>query len=206
MGGIGNRRQGPRHVQGRAVDELIDELYAAALPISIESEHRVHYIERGFRLLSSNGSRESLLPPTAIDDLHLAGSVCAFWRAGGEVLLGRRLTPPWHGYWAFPGGSLEPGESALEGARRELHEETAVVAGATPVLETTVYVSTGVGDRIYAVTNFVIPVDSRLEAKTTDEIEPHWVTLAEAFAKSPMASGTARVLKRLRERWLGSSR
>jgi len=45
-----------------------------------------------------------------------------------EVLLVRRRYPPFAGYWSFPGGHVEPGESVLEAARRELLEETGLEA------------------------------------------------------------------------------
>ncbi|MBO4215097.1 MAG: NUDIX hydrolase [Bacteroidaceae bacterium] len=41
-----------------------------------------------------------------------------------RVLLIERGFDPYKGYWAFPGGFLEMQESAEEGARRELMEET----------------------------------------------------------------------------------
>lgn len=50
---------------------------------------------------------------------------------GDRVLLALRGKAPDKGLWGFPGGHVEPGETALEAARRELHEETGVVA--TPV-------------------------------------------------------------------------
>jgi 8-oxo-dGTP diphosphatase len=43
-----------------------------------------------------------------------------------RVLLQRRVD---NGLWGLPGGILEPGESILECARRELHEETGLEAG-----------------------------------------------------------------------------
>jgi ADP-ribose pyrophosphatase YjhB (NUDIX family) len=42
----------------------------------------------------------------------------------GRVLLVRRANPPAQGMWSIPGGRQEPGESAAEGAIRELLEET----------------------------------------------------------------------------------
>jgi ADP-ribose pyrophosphatase YjhB (NUDIX family) len=44
--------------------------------------------------------------------------------AGGRVHLARRDIEPARGRWSYPGGFLELGESAQEGARRETEEET----------------------------------------------------------------------------------
>ena len=43
---------------------------------------------------------------------------------GGLVFLARRSIEPASGLWTYPGGFLEIGESAQEGARRETEEET----------------------------------------------------------------------------------
>lgn len=42
----------------------------------------------------------------------------------GRVFLARRSIEPGAGLWTYPGGYLEIGESAQEGARRETEEET----------------------------------------------------------------------------------
>jgi ADP-ribose pyrophosphatase YjhB (NUDIX family) len=42
----------------------------------------------------------------------------------GEVLLGRRNSAPFQGWWDIPGGFLEAGEHPDLGVRRELQEET----------------------------------------------------------------------------------
>ena len=42
----------------------------------------------------------------------------------GRVYLARRAIEPGAGLWSYPGGYLEVGESAQEGARRETEEET----------------------------------------------------------------------------------
>jgi ADP-ribose pyrophosphatase YjhB (NUDIX family) len=44
----------------------------------------------------------------------------------GRVLLIRRGSPPLQGQWSIPGGTLEVGETLVEGVRRELLEETGI--------------------------------------------------------------------------------
>jgi len=41
----------------------------------------------------------------------------------GRILLERRATVAFKGYWALPGGRLEPGESSQEAVVREVMEE-----------------------------------------------------------------------------------
>ncbi|NNM63620.1 MAG: NUDIX domain-containing protein [Burkholderiales bacterium] len=48
-------------------------------------------------------------------------------RADGRFLLASRPDgKPYAGYWEFPGGKIEPGETLLQALERELHEELAI--------------------------------------------------------------------------------
>ena len=57
-----------------------------------------------------------------------ADGVSLIVRQGDAVLLVRRGKAPFAGTWAFPGGSVEPGETTEAAARRELLEETGLTA------------------------------------------------------------------------------
>jgi 8-oxo-dGTP diphosphatase len=56
----------------------------------------------------------------------LAVSVAVFRQ--GQVLIAERMKPPMTGVFTLPGGMVEPGESLIEAAKRELLEETGVSA------------------------------------------------------------------------------
>lgn len=65
------------------------------------------------------------------DRAEVAVAVGVLVRPDGAFLLTSR--PPgkvYEGYWEFPGGKLEPGESVEQALRRELQEEIGVTIGA----------------------------------------------------------------------------
>ena len=63
----------------------------------------------------------------------LGASACV-WR-DGRVLIVQRGKPPLVGIWSLPGGAVEPGETAMAAAARELAEETGVTAGLTKLVD-----------------------------------------------------------------------
>ncbi|KAF1045847.1 NUDIX hydrolase [Xylophilus sp.] len=62
----------------------------------------------------------------------IAAALAAVFRHG-RVLLVRRANPPDAGRWGLPGGKIEPGETIVDAAVRELREETGVQARAEHV-------------------------------------------------------------------------
>ncbi len=60
--------------------------------------------------------------------------------AEGKVWLGRRGDAPGPRNWQFPQGGVDPGESLLTAALRELHEETGAVS-ATPLARTRTWIA-----------------------------------------------------------------
>jgi ADP-ribose pyrophosphatase YjhB (NUDIX family) len=154
-------------------------------------------IERGFRVAAREAGWVVLEPPTMRGDLRPAASVCLIDPVAGAVLIGRRLVPPWQGYWAFPGGGQEAGESLEETAVRELAEETGIRLHSRPLAHHLVHVGSGEGERVYAVTSFVHACFDRPAPRTTAEIEARWVSLDEARRLRPMAAGTRRVIRSL---------
>ena len=49
-------------------------------------------------------------------------------KKNGKVLLGKRANTIGHGFWCFPGGKVELGETVEKAAKRELFEEAGVRA------------------------------------------------------------------------------
>jgi ADP-ribose pyrophosphatase YjhB (NUDIX family) len=64
-----------------------------------------------------------------------AVSVAVF--RGEDVLLVRRGKGAYEGFWSLPGGAIELGEDALDAARRELREETGLLASALTLSDVT---------------------------------------------------------------------
>ena len=106
--------------------------------------------------------------------------VCALIEREGRVLVAQR---PAHKHlplqWEFPGGKVEPGESAEAAIVREIREELGCTIAVTRPLPRTTHA--------YAVTIEMIPFVCRLipgspEPRALEHVDLRWVTLAELSA------------------------
>jgi 8-oxo-dGTP diphosphatase len=74
--------------------------------------------------------------------------VLAVVRRAGRVLLVQRSKPPRPGFWGFPGGEQELGETVFETASRELLEETGIIAVPRDMLTVLDHITRDEADRI----------------------------------------------------------
>jgi len=93
-----------------------------------------------------------------------------------EILLVRRGQWPHAGKWALPGGFIRPDETVEEGARRELHEETALTAH--PLIPVGVFSKPGRDMRAWIISNAFVSVYKRGEGMQVkggdDAAEAKW--------------------------------
>ena len=126
-------------------------------------------------------------------------------RSGQDVLLVHR-SPEQGSYWHVVAGGVEPGETAVEAAERELLEETGLAAPVTDGIEVTEYVSTLTeepADRdepsvvAIGVTCFRVKAPDDWEPTLDWEHDAHrWCDAGEA-ASTLCWPGTARALREL---------
>ncbi|GHA30219.1 hypothetical protein GCM10007989_27410 [Devosia pacifica] len=94
----------------------------------------------------------------------------------GTILLIQRAHAPYQGLWTFPGGRLEPGETAAECAARELFEEVALIAEDLMPVETQ-SLETDKGHftlAVFASTRF-----SGTLNPSNEVLDAHWVGLSD---------------------------
>ena len=85
---------------------------------------------------------------------------------------------------AFPGGSIEDGESALAAARRELTEETGFVAIGDPIAH--VVIENVSGEKIFRIESFAW--SNWIAPKNSGELACEWMTFERALT-SKLAPG-----------------
>lgn len=193
----------PEHRGGGLGALVTDELARRKIRVKAKDDCKVtdYYKYRGWRQIAREGAFVLLEPPTLRTDVREAATVCLFKPSTDEVLMGERLFPPMKGYWCFPGGRTEPGESARTAGWREFSEEVRaeVPPGAEPAFETEMFVGHRDDDRCYRVHTFVIPVEAFPDYHGTIELDPRAVRIDYALSSLPLLQGTKRVLHMLKE-------
>jgi mutator protein MutT len=87
-------------------------------------------LERGLAAGNGKGHGQGLDRPAPREVVDVAVGILT--RADGAVLLADRPAgKPYAGYWEFPGGKVEPGETIAQALARELREELGIEVGAS---------------------------------------------------------------------------
>lgn len=103
----------------------------------------------------------------------------------GQVLLVRRRNPPDAGLWGFPGGHVEPGETALAAAARELAEETGVIARPRAYLDNIDVIERGADGALrfhFLLTAVLCDYVSGQPVAADDARNAAWVPVADVLA------------------------
>lgn len=122
---------------------------------------------------------------------------------GDRVLLVRRAPPPRQGEWSLPGGRLELGESLVEGAAREVREETGLAVAVGSVVEVFDRVHRDEAGRIrfhFVIVDFLCRVTGGTLQAGDDAAEARWATRDEVTALGVNAFAAAVIARAFRIR------
>lgn len=101
------------------------------------------------------------------------------------LLLIQRRNPPDAGLWGFPGGHVEPGETALAAAARELLEETGVTARPLDYLDNIDMIERGADGALrfhFLLAAVRCEYVSGQPVAADDALDAAWVPLSEILA------------------------
>lgn len=132
----------------------------------------------------------------------MAGAGVILLNDKNEILLGRRTD---NGYWGYPAGSMELGESFEECARREVLEETGLACGKLEFLmdmsgEDSYYEYPN-GDKVYLAGILYICRDFTGEMKVQEEeaYEQRFFPVDKLPENTPPLKIKARIFEKVRE-------
>lgn len=120
-------------------------------------------------------------------------------RNGDRILMIQRNQEPAKGFWAFPGGAIELGETILEAARREALEETGLEVEVGPVVAVVDSVVRDADDRVvyhYVIIDYFARAVGGTLQPGSDVRDARWVSLSDldSLAMTEKAGSLAREL------------
>jgi 8-oxo-dGTP diphosphatase len=124
-----------------------------------------------------------------------AGASAVLFR-GEAVLLVERGGGPSEGLWSLPGGCIEPGETAEDAARREVHEETGLdphIAGLAGVYDLIDRDSDGAVVLHYVLATYFGRADDGEPLPGSDAREARFIAL-DKLDELPLTRGTRFVI------------
>lgn len=131
----------------------------------------------------------------------VAADVALFRNAGGhnELLLIRRARDPFAGRWALPGGFIDIDEDLEAAARRELLEETGLVAGDLVQLQTFGRPGRDPRERVISVVFIGLAEEDKPDTPQAgdDAAEARWFSVTEL---PPLAFDHAEIIGLARQR------
>lgn len=136
--------------------------------------------------------------------------VCRRINGADHVILVQRGKEPNAGWWGFPGGHVELGETALQAAARELLEETGVVA--TPLeyltnVDVLARDDSGETRQQYLLCVVLCDYVSGTPAPDDDAEQAEWIPIAEIPTRGlQLLDQVAEVAQMAQARWRALSR
>jgi 8-oxo-dGTP diphosphatase len=118
--------------------------------------------------------------------------------ADGRALLIRRGHPPLEGEWSIPGGTLEVGETLLEGVRRELSEETGCQVRVLDLVEVFERIFSDANGRVqyhFVILDYLCEFVSGEVRAGGDVVEAAWAAEPE-LAKYSLTPTATRVIRK----------
>ncbi|WP_374424068.1 NUDIX hydrolase [Paracoccus sp. (in: a-proteobacteria)] len=117
-----------------------------------------------------------------------------------RVLLVQRRNPPDAGLWGFPGGHVEPGETALAAAARELFEETGVTGRPRAYIDNIDVIERGADGALrfhFLLAAVLCDYVSGTPIAADDARDAAWVPVADVLAaRRPLSAGVSATLRK----------